>query len=96
MDRLLAHEIAHYYWANQEWWLNEGMASTIEARHNHAVHGAIDELTDYSCSKHPNIQDLEHTRIIPGSESLFCSYSLGERLFQSLRAVLGDQVIDDN
>ena len=89
--RLLAHEIAHYYWNHHPGWLDEGMANVLEEM---AVNGAQPVRTpvvEYPCPYYENIRHLEEDAPAPGTPQYSCNYSWGERLFQSLKLTLGDE-----
>ena len=82
----ISHELAHYYWGyGGSFWVNEG-ASDILAFSNLQI-GDLNE----PCPEFSTIVDLE--RASSGSAApIYCSYSLGMRLFADLESSLGEDI----
>ena len=86
----IAHEVAHYYWAGNADWVNEGTAEFMAS------------LVSGTLTEHPadaRFLPCRHARSIAELESLApemdgvefkCNYSLGERLFLDLHRSLGE------
>ena len=88
--RIIAHEVAHYYWNRGEIWLDEGAAEFMGAYSELARTGAPLEPDNYPCGSARGIGELEareYTRDAPG---YVCNYALGERLFLDLYRALGE------
>ena len=88
---LMAHELAHYNWTDMATWINEGMANTIEAEYRRRISGIVTQRFDYPCAEYRHIRETEEKAPNKYGEPGFtCYYSLGERLFASLKDHLGD------
>ena len=93
--RLLAHEIAHYYWNHHPGWLDEGMANVLEEMAVNGTQPGRTPVVEYPCPYYENIRDLEHNASAPGTPQYSCNYSWGERLFQGLRLTLRDEAFPE-
>ena len=88
--RLIAHEVAHYYWFGNADWVDEGMAElTASAIENRRV-GTPINVTNSPCGFVQNLKDLEALAPKRGEPAFSCNYSLGKRLFVSLLRTLGE------
>ena len=89
-QRLIAHEIGHYWWrGNHEHWISEGAAKYIGAYSEWRQFNLNDLNTDSSPC--PYYRTIEHLRADNPqyakndvSYGSLCNYSLGERLFINL------------
>ena len=90
LPSILAHEVAHYYWAGYRDWINEGMANLIEAYHRWQTTGLPMTTSEYPCPEADNIQELEGVNPEKHQSAFRCNYTLGERLFLDLWNELGD------
>lgn len=87
--RAIAHEVAHYYWADNAPWLDEGAAEVLAALFV-ASHGGGNPMPNhYPCASVSGIKDLTGPDYVPGAAGEQCPYALGERLFLDLRRALG-------
>ena len=87
----LVHEVAHYYWRENEGWIDEGLANTIEY-----MHGADNGLSPgqlktrrKDCEAH-DLEMLSEWDPETSAPEYVCNYYLGERLFLELREGLDD------
>ena len=87
----LVHEVAHYYWIENEGWIDEGLANTIEY-----MHGADNGLSPgqlktrrKDCEAH-DLEMLSEWDPETSAPEYVCNYYLGERLFLELREGLDD------
>lgn len=78
---LLAHEVAHYYWAGDNNWIDEGMATAIEAIVENRRDGRPIEPDHYPCAQADTLAQLDAITPDHGQPAFSCNYSLGERLF---------------
>jgi len=93
-QRLIAHEIGHYWWDRNDGhdvWVSEGAAEYIGAYSVKSQFGDSHLSTDYwPCPYYRTIEHLRadnpHYRFSNGSQ---CYYSLGERLFINLDRSMG-------
>ncbi len=90
----LAHEIAHYYWAGNVSWLDEGLAELMSNMFGKeagiwpiALHN-----TRRGCEAH-NLEMLTEWDPHQGSPSHRCSYFLGQLLFEELARIVGGDTI---
>ena len=81
---LISHELAHYWWHDNQTWLDEGMADTLAILSNNLI-----DPTSAPCPQYTSIRQLEQARLPPGHPDFSCHYSLGSRLFLDLRRELG-------
>ena len=87
---IIAHEVAHFYWAGAKMWLDEGAAEFTAAVSEYARTGRPLEPDHYPCSQAANIVALEAQESTLGNEGSVCNYALGERLFFDLYRNLGE------
>ena len=87
---IIAHEVAHFYWAGAKMWLDEGAAEFTAAVSEYARTGRPLEPDHYPCSQAANIAALETQGSTLGNEGDVCNYALGERLFFDLYRNLGE------
>ena len=87
--RVIAHEVAHYYWSGAENWLDEGAAEFTAAISEQARVGLPPEpiITPAPGIQH---QGTGATGLRAGEAGFRCNYSLGERLFLDLHRGLGE------
>lgn len=88
--RVIAHEVAHYYWNSSEDWLDEGAAEFMGAFAELTRTGAPLEPDNYPCDLGSGIGDLEARNYSRDAERHICNYATGERLFLDLYRTLGD------
>ena len=89
--RLIAHEVAHYYWHRNPNWLDEGLAELMAAVSENARTGAaVDIAYDY-CSAGDNIALLERLDAGGVIYDYDCNYALGGQFFLDLYRTLGDR-----
>ena len=86
---VIAHEVAHYYWHFNTWWIDEGMANLMEMVIESERTGSPVRARTALCEIAENIMSLEALASIPGEPAFSCNYSLGERLFLDLLQNLG-------
>ena len=87
---LLAHEVAHYYWAGRNNWIDEGMATVMEAIAENRRAGRPIEPDHYPCAQADTLAQLDAITPDLGQPAFSCHYSLGERLFLHLHHAAGD------
>ena len=87
-QRLIAHEIAHYWWGGREVWIREGAASYVGAYSEWSQFNDNDLYTKrYPCAYYRTVEHLraDNPRFdFENSYGSLCNYSLGERLFINL------------
>ena len=88
--RVIAHEVAHYYWTRNERWINEGGADMVSYFSENARTGRLMESHRLPCAYARNIAELERLDTTYGTDESICFYSLGGRLFLDLYGNLGD------
>ena len=88
--RVIAHEVAHYYWSGAGNWLDEGASEFTAAISEQVRVGLPPEPDNYPCSPVSNIKELEQQGYGRGAAGFKCDYSLGERLFLDLYQGLGE------
>lgn len=86
---LITHEVAHYYWAGNADWVDEG-ASDFMASISVGEAGQSVGATNSPCVHARTIAELESLGAQLGTPQFRCNYSLGERLFIDLYRALGD------
>ncbi len=92
--RIIAHEVAHYYWYGNSTWVDEGAAEVTASISEQARTGQPVRVTNRPCAHVRTIAGLESLGATSedGANSAFrCNYSLGERLFVDLHRGLGDE-----
>ena len=87
--RAIAHEVAHYYWAGNAPWLDEGAAEALAALFTVSHGGGNPRPNHYPCAEAAGIRDLAAADYARGAAGGQCPYALGERLFLDLRRALG-------
>ena len=87
--RAIAHEVAHYYWADNAPWLDEGAAEGLAALFAASQWGGNPMPNQYPCAEAAGIRDLAAADYARGAAGGQCPYALGERLFLDLRRALG-------
>ena len=87
--RAIAHEVAHYYWADNAPWLDEGAAEALAALFAASHGGGNPRPNHYPCAEAAGIKDLTAADYARGAAGEQCPYALGERLFLDLRRALG-------
>ena len=80
--RIIAHEVAHYYWSDNAAWIDEGMAEYLASESENARVDGLVEVTNSPCAYVGSILALEGLRAERGDAEFACNYSLGERLFR--------------
>lgn len=86
----MAHEVAHYYWAGHNNWVDEGMANLMEAVAEHRRAGQPIEPHRYPCPQANSLAKLDSMDPDKADPAFLCNYSLGERLFIHLHQQAGD------
>lgn len=90
--RVIAHEVAHYYWHGAAAWLDEGAAEFTAALVERARSGRPLAPANYPCGPGRTIGYLE-TRDYPRADpGHVCNYAVGERIFLDLYDRLGEEV----
>ena len=84
--KTIDHEVAHYYWAGDENWIEEGMATFIEA-----VFLGHRTGTRIQPDSRPCLEFRAISQLSTKDDTHPCDYSLGERLFIDLHDAVGDQ-----
>ena len=90
---IIAHEVAHYYWAglNQDW-IDEGAAQFLAVIYEHDRSGRAIEPVASACVPAETISELEAlSRVDLSASGKKCYYSFGERLFLDLYNSLGEE-----
>ena len=87
--RAIAHEVAHYYWAGNAPWLDEGAAEVLASLFAASHWGGNPRPNHYPCAEAAGIMDLAAADYARGAAGSQCPYALGERLFLDLRRALG-------
>ena len=87
--RAIAHEVAHYYWADNAPWLDEGAAELLAALFAASHWGGNPMPNHYPCASVSGIRDLAAADYALDAAGGQCPYALGERLFLDLRRALG-------
>ena len=88
---VIAHEVAHIYWAFAPVWLQEGPAVFLEWIALNKEHLPFDfTLGEDSCSSARNLSELESKPVSEIGTHSVCNYSMGFGMFHELYQVLGD------
>ncbi len=87
---VIAHEVAHYYWAGNADWIDEGASDFMASISERARTGRRVGATNHPCAHARAIAELESLNAQRGTPEFGCNYSLGERLFVDLHRTLGD------
>lgn len=88
---LIAHEVAHYYWARGRDWVDEGVSDLMASVAESARTGQPVEITNHPCEHTDSIAELERLTALGNDDVFDCNYSLGEGFFLDLYRDLGDQ-----
>ena len=88
--RIIAHEVAHYYWSDNATWIDEGMAEFLASESEKARTDGLVEVTNPPCAQADSILAMEGLQLERGDAGFVCNYSLGERLFIDLRRTIGE------
>ena len=86
----LAHEVAHYYWAGHNNWIDEGMATAMEAIIENRRTSRILDPNHYPCPQADTLAQLDAITPDHAQPAFSCNYSLGQRLFLYLHHQAGD------
>ena len=92
--RIIAHEVAHYYWNGNSTWVDEGASELMAAAAEYARRGQPVKVTRPPCAYTRTIAGLENLGASSedGADSAYaCNYSLGERLFVDLHRTLDEE-----
>ena len=89
---LIAHEVAHYYWARGRDWVDEGLSDFMASVAENARTGQPVDVTNDPCQHTDSIAELERLTALGNDEVFECNYSLGKGFFLDLYRHLGDQV----
>ena len=84
------HETAHYFWRGNEGWIDEGLANIVEYQFGLQMglsHGQL-QTKRKNCEAH-DLEMLSEWDPGPGDHGYYCSYYLGQLLFQDLLASMG-------
>ena len=76
--RIIAHEVAHFYWSGNKTWLDEGLAEL------YAEITLQEHANDKTCRQATKLQELD-------DQATDCHYVLGLGIFRELRELLGDK-----
>ena len=87
----IAHEVAHYYWRNNEDWVDEGAAELMASVIDGVRSGRPIAVTNPPCGHAASLAELESLDALRGNAEFGCNYSLGERLFVDLYRTLGHE-----
>ena len=82
--RHIVHETSHYYWRDQQDWMDEGAATFLEPILTNATIGELIALDKTPCAQAGTLAALESLDAEKGDPAYSCNYSLGERLFHDL------------
>ena len=88
--RLIAHEVAHYYWFGLIDWVDEGAANFMAIANENRRVGQPMEVDNPPCPYYETLFHLERSNPRQGTWGGQCNYALGERLFLDLHSALGD------
>ena len=81
---IIAHEVAHYYWAGERNWLDEGAAEFLAIYVENKRVGRAINSRGKECTQASTIRDLESRKYKSGDDGFTCNYTLGEGLFLDL------------
>jgi len=87
--RIIAHEVAHYYWRHAVPWLDEGAAEFTAALAEHIRTGHPLEPVNYPCPSSTTISHLDRQGLQESDDGYACNYAVGERLFLDLDSAPG-------
>ena len=86
----MVHEVAHYFWRNNEAWVNEGIANTVE--HNYGREAGLSPrmmTTQQKGCTTTTLQALSALAPETHSPQFQCNYYLGEKIFLDLQNAQG-------
>ena len=90
-SRVIAHEVAHFYWHGGEAWLDEGAAEVTAAFGEQVHNGHPLEPVNYPCGATHTIRFLEMQDSVETDAGYLCNYAVGERFFLDLYGKLGEE-----
>ena len=88
---IIAHEVAHYYWAGERNWLDEGAAEFLASYSENRRVGRAMTSQNKRCTQAYSISDLERRKYGKGDDGFTCNYSLGEGLFLDLHSQMKEE-----
>ena len=88
--RLMAHELAHFYWRNNPNWLDEGLAELLAAISENERTGAPVTIHYTYCPAGDNIALLERLDAAGVIYDYRCNYALGGQFFLELYNTVED------
>ena len=88
---VIAHEVAHYYWGDNQGWVDEGAANFMASFIDGSRTGRPVAVSNPPCGHAGSLAGLESLGISVGDVEYLCNYSLGERLFVDLYRTLGHE-----
>ena len=88
---VIAHEVAHYYWGDNQGWVDEGAANFMASFIDGSRTGRPVAVSNPPCDHAGSLAGLESLGISVGDVEYLCNYSLGERLFVDLYRTLGHE-----
>ena len=88
---IIAHEVAHYYWAGERNWLDEGAAEFLAIYSENRRVGRAMTSQKKRCTQAYSISYLESQKYAPESDGFTCNYSLGEGLFLDLHSQMKEE-----
>ena len=88
---VIAHEVAHYYWGDNQGWVDEGAANFMASVIDGSRTGRPVAVSNPPCGHAGSLAGLESLGISVGDVEYLCNYSLGERLFVDLYRTLGHE-----
>ena len=92
---LIAHEVAHYYWAGSAAWINEGMANTMaEAIENRRVGRPLYNLTDVDCRFAALLRTLGEGAFWEGVRKLYSASGGADISIEDIRQAFGADADD--
>ena len=91
-ERVIFHEVAHYYWRWSRPWLDEGAAEFITAVSEHFRTGRPVGPFNYPCGAAHTIRRLEGRSLYAADEAYICDYAVGERFFLNLYQNLEEEI----
>ena len=88
----VVHELAHYYWANVDRWVNEGISRSFESLYamEYGLSPRAYRNPRWNCEAHDLQMHMEwEARYVP--DEFRCRHYLGGKLFRELLEVLGTE-----
>ena len=89
---LMAHEVAHYYWRDNAFWVNEGTANLMAIRSEQARTGRPMDPMAALCPDARYLLRLDEMTSTGEEFDFECHYSLSERLFLDLHRNMDEDV----